>query len=503
MEQYPYFKDFNCVTQLNRINLDKMREDYVKHNKGFIIHSESSCGNIKKEIKNDEGIFSPKFGRNLADVDKFGTRYACSCRRTTDRINNGTICPYCGTKVKYVDDNFDYFGFLKLDDYYIIHPNLFKSIQYFIGSKRLDHILKYDDYKNRDGYSLAYNPRRTNDEPFYGIGMIEFMNRFDEIMNFYLAKNKNSKLNYYNDIMITNRDNIFTQTIPVFTTLLRAMKSDINTLKYEESNALYMMINKLVHTINMSSSKSLRSQKPKSELLYDLQMNIDELYDTIVALLSGKKGRLRATFGSRYNFTSRLVIVGNPQLRVDQIIIPYQALIELEKQRILNVLEKVHGSAAVASRIYGDAVRQKSPEVVSIIKQLIQDDVTGQGIPCLLNRNPTINYGSIQQIFVVGMCDNYTLEMSLQALQLLGADFDGDVLNILRILSRGFYEEAYKVFNPRNAMYISRNNGYMSEALLPYKDVLINANAMLDYTRKCMTPEEIQNNMTFMDKYNL
>ena len=48
MEQYPFFKDFNCVTQLNRINLDKMREDYVKHNKGFIIHSENSCGNIKK-----------------------------------------------------------------------------------------------------------------------------------------------------------------------------------------------------------------------------------------------------------------------------------------------------------------------------------------------------------------------------------------------------------------------------------------------------------------------
>ena len=80
-----------------------------------------------------------------------------------------------------------------------------------------------EDEKNEDGHSV--NPseekpkkrkrgphikERGKNEPFYGIGMIEFKKRFVEILDYYVAisTNKASKMEYYNDIM-NNLDKVF------------------------------------------------------------------------------------------------------------------------------------------------------------------------------------------------------------------------------------------------------------------------------------------------------
>lgn len=486
MNKYPYYDDVTCMTYLTTINLDALCASLVQNDQGFIVHS--SYRSIKKEMNNPEGLFSPKFGRSLSDIDVFGNRYKCECGKTTSRINNGTTCKYCGTKVKYVDDNFEYMGFLKLDELCIIHPNMFKMIQRFIGAKTLDAILKYNDDKDINGYSKGTNENKS--EPFAGIGIIAFRERFIEIMNYYKNKNKGKKEKFYYYIM-NNLSCVFTHVIPVFTALLRATKNDANALKYEPSNALYVMMSNLVIVLNRMTARGEKERKLKELPLYDLQMKQDELYEMIVVMLSGKKGKLRGVFGGRYNFTSRIVIVQNYNLRVDQVIVPYQAMMELEKQRILNILEKVHGSVALANRIFEKGLKKKNPEIINIINQLIKDDPTGQGIPCLVNRNPTITYGSIQQMFIIGVCDNYTLQMPLQILPYFNADFDGDVLNLARIISKPFYESVHKVFNPRNAMYISMNDGMVSTFILPYKDIMINANTMQDIYRAGYSQSQI------------
>ncbi len=79
------------------------------------------------------------------------------------------------------------------------------------------------------------------------------------------------------------------------------------------------------------------------------------------------------------------------------------------------------------------------------------------------------------------------MSLSLQVLKPLCADFDGDVLNILNIISEAFFIRAYQIFNPRNAMYISRSNGKCNSDVLVQRDTLINANTLThlaggDYT---------------------
>lgn len=94
-------------------------------------------------------------------------------------------------------------------------------------------------------------------------------------------------------------------------------------------------------------------------------------------------------------------------------------------------------------------------------------------------------------MFVVGMTKSYTMGMPLQILPLLAADFDGDVLNIMYIINKAFFELSYRILNPRNSFYINRNDGKLNPDVLFTKDTLINANAMIGLARKSYSPEQL------------
>ena len=66
-----------------------------------------------------------------------------------------------------------------------------------------------------------------------------------------------------------------------------------------------------------------------------------------------------------------------------------------------------------------------------------------------------------------------------------------DILNILHIINYPFYKRCNMIFNPRNAMYISRIDGKLNSYLLVQRDTLINANTFLYLGRKNYTEAQI------------
>ena len=58
------------------------------------------------------------------------------------------------------------------------------------------------------------------------------------------------------------------------------------------------------------------------------------------------------------------------------------------------------------------------------------------------------------------------------------------VLNIVHIINDAFFQRCYQIFNPRNAMYISRIDGKLNPDLIVQRDTLINANTFLHLGRK-------------------
>lgn len=70
--------------------------------------------------------------------------------------------------------------------------------------------------------------------------------------------------------------------------------------------------------------------------------------------------------------------------------------------------------------------------------------------------------------------------------------FDGDVLNILLPINQTFIRLAWEKFNPRNAMYISRNDGYFNSDVSMQRDTLINANTLARCGRDTYTKEDLE-----------
>ena len=67
---------------------------------------------------------------------------------------------------------------------------------------------------------------------------------------------------------------------------------------------------------------------------------------------------------------------------------------------------------------------QFSQIVYDIIDGLIKD--SEEGLPVIINRNPTINYGSVLSMKCIGINKDFTMSIPLAILKKMGADFDGD-----------------------------------------------------------------------------
>jgi hypothetical protein len=391
--QYPDDPMYMYFTQLEKINLDLEMEKDIREGRGFIC---SAARGIKKDLKDPNGIFSSKFGQTLGDQNPFIDRYKCECGYLHSRINHGIMCPKCGTRVRYMDDDFSYFGWLVLDEHQIIHPILYMQIEFLFGNgygkkSKLDNILNVQGEKDRDGHvtQLSECPKG---EPFYGIGMIDFVNRFDEILEYY-AKRNPSKYEYYSQI-IQDRDKVFTHSIPVYTTHLRPFQVTGKSMQYEGTNGIYNMMNSIVHSINKNKTRFDRDKEQKNQNLYKLQMKYMELYNEVVSILEGKKGIFRNLVSGRYNFTGRSVIIQDPNLEIDQVILPYYELVIVLEQRIVNILRRSYNvSFDEAYNIWYKSSISIDPRVKEIIQSIIDNSCDGRGLPILINRNPTLGYG--------------------------------------------------------------------------------------------------------------
>lgn len=86
----------------------------------------------------------------------------------------------------------------------------------------------------------------------------------------------------------------------------------------------------------------------------------------------------------------------------------------------------------------------------------------------------------------------FTMGMPVAVLEGLAADFDGDTLNIMLIINKDFQQSAEYVFNPRNSMYISKNDGMFNNSYNHKRDTIINMNTLVQLTRSRYTPEQVE-----------
>lgn len=64
-------------------------------------------------------------------------------------------------------------------------------------------------------------------------------------------------------------------------------------------------------------------------------------------------------------------------------------------------------------------------------------------------------------------------------------------MNILWIINKEFAHAASLAFNPRNAMYISKNDGLFDNTYNQQRDTIINLNTFVRIGRSFYTPEQL------------
>ena len=107
--------------------------------------------------------------------------------------------------------------------------------------------------------------------------------------------------------------------------------------------------------------------------------------------------RLRGLVGGRYSYSNRNVIRQDPSLRIDQVKLPYVALVIMLKGQIENILHRQYNiSYQEAYDKWYKAQAEFDPIIGQIIDSLIANGFpnpeTGvsEGLPVIINRNPSI-----------------------------------------------------------------------------------------------------------------
>lgn len=60
------------------------------------------------------------------------------------------------------------------------------------------------------------------------------------------------------------------------------------------------------------------------------------------------------------------------------------------------------------------------------------------------------------------------------------------------IINDAFYQRTFEVFNPRNGMYISKNDGMFNNAVNHQRDTIINTQTLVKLSRKNYSKENLE-----------
>lgn len=431
-------------------------------------------------------IHSPLYGTDFQDDNAFADQWSCKCGELQgyNYADGKTICKKCKSMVEFIDIDLSVTGWIILDKDYIIQSSMYKKIESFIGAKTLPEILTYvDDSAKEEG--------NESPTPFHGIGMIAFRERFQEILDYFYRKNR--KTDMY--IFLTSQaaaDNIFMHSIPVYSSMLRQFIVKDDDIKYSKPDVLFRKIFSNVTLLNnrfeLQRREEYRKKRKKDlaylrreAILFRIQQDLDSLWNLSFQAIDKKEGLIKDQVqGGRMNYTARNVIIPDPTLRDDEIGLGYITFLELYKPELIGLIKIMYSiTYPKASRMWEDAQMVFSEEMYAMMRYML----THRNCYVTIDRNPSINYGSMPAMKIVKVHPSYTNNcMSLPpgVLPKPNADFDGDIMNIEIHKLDDIALEVYQKMNPRDNFYISRNDGMFDPDSCLFKDQAVGLNAFLN-----------------------
>lgn len=468
---------------MRTVNWDKLCDKQLESGIGFRITEPGKTD--ADERPGYHSIHSPLYGSDYDDEKPYENMFSCKCKNLIGKryADNHEICPICGTPVEFVDLDLRVTGWIILDRDYIMQPEFFKKVENFIGAKRFEAIITYKDPDERV---------ENKSNPFEGIGLIELRERFSEVMDFFLKKNK-KKIQAYMFIM-SNIEHVWAHCIPVYNKHLRPFYVTATDVKYSKEDRIFKQIFSDHQALNddfVLAKKQENQEKRKGKddkprkgtvdylrrenIIFHIQQNLDMLWNLSFKSLDKKEGIIQdQILGGRYDYTARNVIVPDASLRQDEIAIGYLTFAEMMKFQIVRYLVELYQiSDSKAWEIWSNARYEFNPHVYDIMQMMIKR----RDLYVLIGRNPSINYGSAMVCRVVRINPDLMNDNCMMISELIlvkpNADFDGDIMYQLVQVVQSYGERLYKDMNPSENFAISKNTGLVDRDMMPKKDLFV------------------------------
>ena len=410
------FEHENDISEVVRLNWDVCFYDDLINHDGFLLTEPAVLSFDGKKEKPLYGANSPLFGTSYEDEQAFMERHRCKCGEFKGLQFKGETCPLCGTKIEAREIDIEKHAWISLRKDKIVNPYYYQVLCRLIGKKVFPEIVELVKRVDKDGneHQLIPGVDFEPSSPFASIGVDEFCERFDEIIDYFAMKKKDR----YNEFMTIKREKakVFTSHIPVYSTFLRPQSVTSDTFYY---NGIDKQINP---TFNLS--ESLRTCEPieKPFIQTRIQKRVNAMWDFNFNLLESKKGFIRnKLISGSLNYTSRSVIVPSPTLKCNEIDISYQGFRILFKYRIIYYLMKIDDvSLSVAYYRWKNAYKYDK-----YVHEIMNYIVKKEKVRILLNRNPTINLYSMLLLHIRRVKSDWkrtTISVPLHILPGLNAD---------------------------------------------------------------------------------
>lgn len=402
-------------TKIEKVTVETCDLDFecyydLASGKGIRISSAEAYDAKKRKIWN--GLQSEFWGTDFGDEHAFQDRYRCQCGKYIGKMHAGRICEQCGTPVDYVEADVTKTGWIILDyDRKVISPIFAMKLLDVLG--KVDGIpvlyrILQSPYRSQrpdsdDGYELRDKEiAELKVHPFVGKGITWFREHFEEVLDYYEKKKPNKAARFQE--LRESRDKVFTSCIPVFSSILRIELPGVKNERLFKMgvNTHYQSIiqtTNRVNTFDLEDSQDEKVQVQIDKLLSSCQHEIEELFMAIFKTMDGKKGIIQSrVIGGRYDWCARMIITPNSgTLRADEIEVPYIAMLELFRYELCNLYAKMMNcTPAMANFEWKRAKVHYNPTFYSIMDHLIKND--NAFIWLMINRNPSINYGSFQMV---------------------------------------------------------------------------------------------------------
>lgn len=439
----------------------------------------------------DNGIFSPRIFGDMDTIEE----YACECGKLHGKFYEGRECPHCGKPVTFVGMSIDKCGWIDLsfDEYdedgavtkkgngiHLIEYIAYAQLEKIIGREHLKSIMQVRNVITVSGDlddSEVCAIRESDPKcKYYFIGVSKLYEDYDEILEYYynLIDDKEPVQRLYE--YLKDKDMVFTDKIPVISLLLRPAMRIADGLRLDEINIKYQGILKNIELLKDPEMLDII----RDLTIEQIQSQYMQLSEDILDSIKSKAGLIRNQIcGARINFSARNIISpAKVGYKIDEIVLPYLTFLELYRFEIIEIVKKIKlCTLAEAEDIWFNATLKMNDEIYKICMKMIKDHEVG----VLLNRNPTIAYGSILYLRVAAVKHDYndnTMSIHNCILTGLAADYDGDVLNLISIKDKATREVFKTAFSPKHLL-IDPNTGRFNDALNLERDQVLGLNNLL------------------------